>query len=85
MPNCAENTPPRISIPKHPSGEKLASWRSVIGFVVSKAGVGLIDSRMGVIAIETSTDGITKRTKPDGSAVSSNAWLATIPSVCTII
>ena len=32
--------------------------------MVSNAGVGLIDKSIGVIAIETKTDGMTNKTKP---------------------
>ena len=56
-----------------------------MGLVASKAGVGLIDSRIGVIATLTSTEGMIKRIKPDGSAVTNKAWLATMPKVITII
>ena len=59
MPNCAEKTPPSKNIPTQPKGEKPKSVRKPIGFVASKAGVGLIDNRIGVIAIDTKIDGMT--------------------------
>ena len=72
-------------MPTHPKGEKPASSRKLIGLVVSNAGVGLIDSKIGVTATLTKTDGITNRTKPEGSAVSKSACAITMPKVCTII
>ena len=59
--------------------------RRVIGLVVSKAGVGLIDSRMGAKDNEISTDGMMNKTKPPGSAVSISACALTMPTICTIM
>ena len=72
-------------MPTQPSGEKSINSRRLIGLVVSKGGVGLIDRRIGVTAMLTSTEGMTKSTKPEGSAVSKSACAITMPSVCTII
>ena len=56
MPNCAENTPPSKNIPTQPNGELLNSCARLIGFVRSKAGVGLTDNKIGAKEIDTSIE-----------------------------
>ena len=72
-------------MPTHPKGEIRNSSLIDVGWVVLNAGVGLIDSRIGVIASDTRIDGITNKTNPDGSASNSKYCATTIPNVCTII
>ena len=67
MPNCTENTPPSISIPKHPSGEMRNSLGMPSGLVVSKAGAGLTVSRIGAKASETRIEGTTNMAKSPGA------------------
>ena len=85
MPNCAAKTLPIRNIPTQPRGDTLNNSRSVIGFVLSNAGVGEIDRRIGAKEIETSTDGITKSRYPDGSGTTSNACAVMMPAICTIM
>ena len=72
-------------MPTQPSGEVRKSCARLIRLVVSKAGVGLIDSRIGAKATDTSTDPSTKRKKPDVSGISSMACAAMMPTICTIM
>jgi hypothetical protein len=43
-------------MPKQPSGDVSSNVLSGIGFAVSKAGVGEMDSKIGAKEIETKTD-----------------------------
>ena len=56
-----------------------------MGLVLSKAGVGEIDSRIGAKAMDTSTEGITKSRKPEGSGISRIACAEMMPTICTIM
>lgn len=85
MPNIAEKMPPVSSIPTQPSGEIANRARNASGRVVSNTGAWVADSRIGRNASDTSTDGITNRVKPEGSATFSRAWLAMMPIICTIM
>ena len=72
-------------MPAQPKGEMRKSARNERPFVVSKVGAGVGARRMGMKAKDTSTDGITKSTKPEGSPTFRMAWLAMMPTICTIM
>ena len=72
-------------MPVQPSGDTIKRCRRLIGLVVSKLGVGLIDSRIGANETEISTEAITKVSYPAGSPTSSSACALTMPIICTIM
>ena len=72
-------------MPTQPKGEISNRALRLSGFDVSKAGVGEIDRRIGAKEIDTSTEGMMKRTKPDGSPCDRIHWEMMMPSVCTNI
>jgi hypothetical protein len=53
----------------------------LIGFVVSKAGVGVIDNKIGAKEIETKTEIKTNSSKPLGSPISNKSCAATMPAI----
>ena len=85
MPNCAENTPPSKNIPTQPNGELLNSCARLIGFVRSKAGVGLTDNKIGAKEIDTSIEIIINKLYPFGFPIANTPCAETIPIICTII
>ncbi len=85
MPNMAEKTPPVSSIPAQPSGDMRNSSRNGRRRVLSNAGAGVGARRIGMKAKDTSTEGMMKSAKPDGSGTLISTWLAMIPSICTIM
>ena len=56
-----------------------------MGLVVSNAGVGVIDNRIGAKLTEMITEAITNVTYSAGSATSSRPCAETMPVICTIM
>ena len=85
MPNCAAKTPPSRNIPIQARGEASISRRIGSGLVVLNTGAGLTESRIGAKAIDTSTEGMMKRMKPDTSPSVTRYCAVTMPAICTIM
>ena len=55
-----------------------------MAFVVSNAGVGVADKRIGAKESETRTEVMTNRTKPPGSLTFRSAWAEMMPPIWTM-
>ena len=68
-------------MPTQPKGEVENNFLILIGLVVSKAGVGVIDNKIGAKEIDTNTEINTKSSNPPGSPTSNKSCAATISRV----
>ena len=68
-------------MPTQPNGEVLNKCLMLIGLVASKAGVGVMDNKIGAKEIDTSTEINTKSSKPPGSPTSNKSCAATMPAI----